>query len=144
MDFRPMTPADAPAVKAMMHDFYTSPAVLSNGSDEIFDRDIAACVGDSPYMEGYVFLDGDAVVGYAMLAKSFATEFGKNCIWIEDLYLKEGCRGAGRASRFFSFLKTQFSGCVLRLEVERENTRAVAAYEKNGFSFLPYDEMILR
>ena len=33
-------------------------------------------------------------------------------------------------------------GCVIRLEVEEENERAVKVYEKNGFHVLPYMEMI--
>ena len=51
---RVMTIEDKPAVLEMMKVFYASPAVLSNGSDEIFSNDIDNCVNDSPYLEGYV------------------------------------------------------------------------------------------
>ena len=50
---RAMTPADKDSVMEMMRVFYNSPAVLSNGSDEIFARDIEGCVSDNPYVEGY-------------------------------------------------------------------------------------------
>lgn len=83
---RMMTAQDAPAVLEMMRVFYASPAVLSNGSEEIFQNDVAECVSGSPYLEGYVFEENGQLQGYAMVAKSFSTEFGKRCIWIEDLY----------------------------------------------------------
>ncbi len=131
-------------VLEMMRIFYSSPAVLTNGSDEIFKNDVANCINDNPYLEGYVFKEEDNVIGYAMLAKSFSTEFGKPCIWIEDIYFKPAYCGKGGGSRFLSFVKQKYAKSVLRLEVEEENERAVKAYRKNGFEVLPYMEMINR
>ena len=51
---RVMTIEDKPAVFEMMKVFYASPAVLSNGSDEIFSNDIENCINDSPFLEGYI------------------------------------------------------------------------------------------
>ena len=138
---RKMTEKDAEPVMAMMQVFYASPAVLSNGSKEIFAADIAACVSDSPYLEGYIFEDGVFIQGYAMVAKSFSTEFGKPCIWIEDVYLREPYRGRGIGAHFFEYVIQKYPDHLLRLEVEEENTRAVRLYEKCGFSVLPYMEM---
>ena len=45
---------DAETIIDMMRVFYASPAVLSNGSEEIFRNDVENCVNDSPYLEGYV------------------------------------------------------------------------------------------
>ena len=136
-----MTIEDKPAVFEMMKVFYASPAVLSNGSDEIFSNDIENCINDSPYLEGYIIEDSNEIQGYAMIAKSFSTEFGKPCIWIEDLYLKEEYRGGGIGSSFFSYLEEKFPETIMRLEVEEDNTRAVAVYQKNGYETLPYMEM---
>ena len=154
MIIRKMEERDRAAVKEMMRVFYASPAVLSNGSDDIFDADIEGCIGDSPYLEGFVFEnesadsrgscavgDGEALLGYGMIAKSFSTEFGRPCIWIEDLYLKEDCRGRGIGSKFFDFLASLYPDCIERLEVESENERAIRVYRKNGFEVLPYMEM---
>lgn len=44
---RPMMAKDTDCVLEMMQVFYASPAVFTNGSDNIFLSDIAACVGDS-------------------------------------------------------------------------------------------------
>jgi ribosomal protein S18 acetylase RimI-like enzyme len=138
---RIMEPADKPAVLDMMRTFYASPAVLSNGSEEIFNNDIDHCVGNSPYAEGYVLEQAGELLGYAMVAKSYSTEFGKPCIWIEDLYLKPRYRGAGLGSRMLEFITARFPGSVFRLEAETENERAIAVYKKNGFEVLPYLEL---
>lgn len=137
---RPMAPADKEAVMAMMHTFYTSPAVSTDGSPEIFEADFAACVGESPYLEGFIF-QGEEIQGYAMLARSFSTEFGKECVWVEDLYIREGYRGLGIGSAFFGFLESRYPHALIRLEVEPENEAAVHVYEKTGFTVLPYMEM---
>jgi len=138
---RQMVESDRAAVMDMMQTFYSSPAVLTNGSAEIFEADIDACVSDSPYAEGYVFEDGGEIIGYGMLAKSFSTEFGKKCIWIEDLYIKEPYRGCGIGSAFFKLIGEKYADHLFRLEAEEENERAIAVYKKNGFEVLPYLEM---
>ena len=138
---RKMTLQDKPAVTDMMRKFYASPAVLSNGSEEIFSADIENCIQDNPYLEGYIMEDSKDIQGYAMIAKSFSTEFGKPCIWIEDLYIKDGYRGLGIGTMFLEFIAKQYEGCIFRLEVEEENESALRLYEKCGFTVLPYMEM---
>ena len=138
---RCMTAADKAHVMEMMRVFYASPAVLSNGSEEIFEADFHNCISECPYLEGYLFEDGSDIQGYAMIAKSFSTEFGKPCIWIEDLYIKEMYRGLGIGSRFLRYLEETYPGAVFRLEVEAENERAVRVYKQSGYKILPYMEM---
>ena len=138
---RPMIESDKACVLDMMRVFYASPAVLSNGSEEIFQNDIDNCVGECTFVEGFVFENEQGILGYAMVAKSFSTEYGKPCIWIEDLYLKPECRGLGIGSSFFEYIEKKYDGALFRLEVEEENERAVAVYKKNGFEVLPYMEM---
>ena len=138
---RIMTTADYTPVLEMMRVFYASEAVSTNGSEEIFAADIENCLNDSPYLEGYVFEASGEIIGYAMVAKSFSTEFGKPCIWIEDLYLKQEHRGEGLGTCFLKYIEQKYPNAILRLEVEKENVPAVRAYEKCGFEFLPYMEM---
>lgn len=138
---RPMKAADREAVLSMMRTFYASPAVLSNGSEEIFRADFDHCVSDCPYLEGYIFEHDAAVAGYAMVAKSFSTEFGKPCVWIEDLYLREDFRGMGAGSRFLTMIGEKYPNAILRLEAEEENERAIHVYRKSGFEVLPYLEL---
>ena len=141
MNIRKMIQDDKSTIIDMMRVFYASPAVLSNGSEEIFEADVENCVNDSPYLEGFVFEENDEILGYGMIAKSFSTEFGKPCIWVEDLYLKPEYRGQGVGSKFFEYLEQNYIDCIFRLEIEEENERAIHVYEKNGFAVLPYMEM---
>lgn len=139
---RVMVAEDKSNVLEMMREFYASPAVFSNGSDEIFLNDIENCINDNPYLEGYIFESSDGMIqGYSMVAKSYSTEFGKPCIWIEDLYIKDEYRGVGVGKMFMEFITAKYKDCIFRLEVEEENERAVKLYEKCGFTVLPYMEM---
>lgn len=138
---REMTEDDRKEIFDMMKVFYASPAVSTNGSDEVFQADINHCVGECPYLEGYVFQEGREIQGYGMVAKSFSTEYGKPCIWIEDLYIREPFRGTGIGSRFLDFVAERYPDAILKLEVEKENERAIKVYEKCGYKTLPYFEM---
>ena len=138
---REITEKDKACVLQMMRVFYSSPAVFTNGSEEIFIRDIETCVQGSPYIEGYILENEKELQGYAMIAKSYSTEFGKPCIWIEDLYIKEEYRGLGLGERMMEFIERKYPDHLFRLEVEEENERAVRLYEKRGFTRLPYVEM---
>ena len=141
--FRKIKQEDKSEIFSMMKEFYSSDAVLTNGSDEIFEADIENCVNNNPYLDGYVFERQDEIIGYAMLAKSFSTEFGKHCIWLEDLYLKPQYRGKGIVPEFVESIKEEYKNCILRLEVEKENEHACYVYKKLGFKEIPYCEMKL-
>ena len=161
---RPMEIGDKKQIIDMMREFYLSPALITNGSEEIFNVNVDNCIGNAEieeealktevstlsgitgddldkYVEGYVFCDGDTILGYAMIAKSFSTEFGKHCIWIEDLYIKEQYRKQGIGSSFFKFIEEKYEGYLFRLEVEKGNEKAINTYKKADFTELPYLEM---
>lgn len=133
---------DKVEIISMMKTFYSSDAVFTNGSNEIFEADFEACINNSPYLEGYVFTSDKAILGYAMLAKSFSTEFGKTCIWFEDLYLKPEYRGQRIIPQFIKYAETTYKDSIFRLEVEKENTHACHIYKKHNFTELPYCEMV--
>ncbi len=142
MRIRIMTEHDRDDVLEMMRIFYKSPAVHTDGSEEIYRADVEGCISDSPFLEGYVFEENGETAGYGMLAKSFSTEFGRPCVWIEDLYVKESYRGHGIGGEFLRFVRGKYPKAVIRLEVEDENERAIHVYRKGGFEEMPYTEMI--
>ena len=141
MTYRKMIPDDYDAVLEMMRTFYTSPAVATDGSEEIYRADIAACLDRDTPLTGYVFISGDAFAGYAMTAHSYSTEYGRPCIWIEDLYLRPEARGQGMGKRFLRELAAANPNAVLRLEAETENAPAVHVYRSVGFKEVPYLEL---
>ena len=138
---RKMRLQDKEEVVEMMRGFYTSPAVHTNGSEEIYLADVENCINDCPYLEGFVFEEKGNIQGYGLIAKSFSTEFGKPCIWIEDLFIKEEYRKKGISRDFFEMLKNRYPNHLLRIEAEEENERAVSVYKKAGFQILPYLEL---
>ena len=139
---RLMKEQDKNEVIEMMTVFYASEAVSTNGSREIFESDFNNCINSCPYLEGYVFEENDKICGYAIVAKSFSTEFGKPCIWIEDLYIKEEYRHKKLGSLFFDFLKENYKDTIQRLEVDKQNVFAIKAYKKNNFEEVDYLQFI--
>ena len=139
---RLMKEQDKNEVIEMMTVFYASEAISTNGSREIFESDFNNCINSCPYLEGYVFEENDKICGYAMVAKSFSTEFGKPCIWIEDLYIKEEYRHKKLGSLFFDFLKENYKDTIQRLEVDKHNVFAIKAYKKNNFEEVDYLQFI--
>ena len=139
---RLMKEQDKNEVIEMMTIFYASEAVSTNGSREIFESDFNNCINSCPYLEGYVFEENDNICGYAMVAKSFSTEFGKPCIWIEDLYIKDEYRHKKLGSLFFDFLKENYKDTIQRLEVDKNNVFAIKAYKKNNFDEVDYLQFI--
>lgn len=125
-----------------MRTFYASPAVSTNGSEEIFLRDFEACTGNSPLAAGYVFEENSEIAGYGMLSFGYSTEFGKPVVWIEDIYVYEKFRGRGIGSEFLKLVQELYPEHLQRIEAERENVRALGVYRKGGFSELPYVELV--
>jgi GNAT superfamily N-acetyltransferase len=123
----------------MMRVFYDSPALIHKSSDAVLKRDIDTCLSGNIFLEGYVFRENDEIIGYSMISKSFTTEYGGLCVWIEDLYFEEEWRNRGFGSQFFEFLERQYPEAVrFKLEVEKENEAAVVTYKKNGYAISDY------
>ncbi len=89
-------------------------------------------------------IEEDNLAGYGMIAKSYSTEFGGLCIWIEDLYIEPEYRGMGIGTQFFQHIEETYRGKAVRycLEVAADNENAIKVYEKNGFERVGYVEMM--
>lgn len=143
MDFgiRKMQLEDKKEILAMMEEFYSSNAVATNGSNEIFETDFENCINDYQYLEGFVFYQNEKILGYAMIAKSFSTEFAKRCIYLEDLFIKKEFRGQGIITEFLRYLENIYVNSIFKLEVDKCNIEAIEVYKKRGFIPLSYIEM---
>lgn len=126
----------------MMTEFYRSDAVATDGSHEIFEKDIDECISNSQFLEGFILYADEDVAGYSMLAHSFSTEFGKHCVWVEDIFIKQEYRHKGISTKFFKYLNKIYPNVLFKLEVEDYNSNAIKSYQKNGFEKLPYLEML--
>lgn len=141
-EIRKILREDSGKVLEMMRRFYQSAAVITNGSEEIYAANIENCLGGSNLIEGYVFLEDEKIIGYGILAGGYSTEFGGECIWLEDIFVEAEYRGRGLGTKFIEFVKKIYPDKILRLETEHENLRALTTYKKLGFEELPYLELV--
>ena len=138
MTIRKLTAGDFEEILTMMKVFYASDALLVHPTEAVLRRTLTEAVGDSPYLTGYGFEEDGVLAGYGMVTRSYSTEMGGVCVWIEDLYILPRYRGKGFGSSFLRFVEDRYRQEVvrLRLEAEPENERAMAVYAKAGFEIL--------
>ena len=137
INIRPMIESDTESVVEMMNTFYHSPAVLSDGSEEIYRNDVVACVSDCPFLEGYILEADGQLAGYSMTAKSFSTEFGKPCIWIEDLYIKPEYRGLGLGSKMLQYIDEKYPDMLSAWKQKKIMKRLFTFTKNPGLKYCP-------
>lgn len=131
-------------VLAMVQQFYHSDAVSHPVAAEKLEQTFLDAVSPDPVLEGYVLMEEERLVGFAYTTVYYACEVGGRCMMFEEVFLKEEARGKGYGSRFFQTVMEQNPQVRrFRLEVTKSNEGAVRLYEKLGFTFLEYDQMIL-
>ena len=143
---RPMNPGDRQAYISMAAAFYASDAVIRKVTVQVVESVFDDIIAGSPHIEGYMLLDeAGAGAGYALLAHSFSQEAGGRVLWVDEIYIRPEYRGIGLAKELLSFVKEHFAGKVkrIRLDVEADNEKAIALYEKMGFVPLNYQQMII-
>ena len=73
---------------------------------------------------------------------SYSTEFGGECIWLEDIFIEAEYRGLGIGSKFIQRVKERYPEKILRLEAEADDKKLLNFYRRHGFKELPYMEMV--
>lgn len=142
LEIKKLQKEDKELFLSYLHKFYHSEAVLHPTDSTLHHNIFNEVMRSEEYLVCYTFsLDGKDA-GYALLSKSFCPEVGGSIVWIEQLYINEGCRGKGIASEFLAFIEKQFGPDRIRLEVEEDNEGAISLYKKKGYRFLPYLQMV--
>lgn len=144
MLIRKFTNDDRHELLSMMTKFYDGPALIGNVPTEIIKRNIDNCLKNNTNIFAYIFEIDSLIIGYGIVTKCYSTENGSNCVWIEDVYLKEKYRNCGLGSEFFKFVEKEFDEeCIrFRLDVSSENKNAQLFYKKMGYSELGYIQMV--
>ena len=144
MNIRPMEQKDFDKVLEMMLVFYASDALLVHPEESVLRKTLEDAIEAGPYVEGFVFCDGEMLLGYGMVAKSYSTEMGGRCVWIEDIYIRPEFRGQGLGTNFLGFVENRFRNWAvrLRLEAEEENEKAMKVYRNAGFETLGYIQLV--
>ena len=144
LQIKPMTIKDEAQVMEMVRDFYHSDAVDHVVGDQVLHRTFLDAVGQEPSLWGLVLWDGGQAVGFSYLTSFYACECGGKTLMIEEIYLKESCRGKGFGRQFFRWLFQEYPQKKrFRLEVTKANAGAAKLYASLGFVPLEYNQMIL-
>ena len=143
MVIRKLKESEKAEVLSMMKVFYASDALLVHPDMAVLEKMLGDALQDIPMLTGYGFEVEGVLAGYGMVTRSYSTERGGICVWIEDIYIKPEYRGRGIGSTFLRFVEQENPGAVrLRLEAEPENEHAMHVYQKAGFEVLGYTQLV--
>ena len=144
LTFRDITPADRDLVIPMVEAFYHSDAVDHVVPTETLTRAFQAAADPAePLLRGVLICDGENVAGYAYLTFCYSAEVGGRCVFIEEIFLKEDFRGRGLGREVMDWMEGEYPEYRrFRLEVTQVNQQAVRLYEKCGYKYLRYDQMV--
>ena len=144
LTFRDITAADHDLVLPMVADFYRTDAVDHEVPVEIMERSFAACADpDEPLLRGVLVCEGEEIVGYVYMTFCYSAEVGGRCVFIEEIFLKENFRGRGLGKEIMAWMEGEYPEVRrFRLEVTQVNKSAIRLYEKSGYQYLRYDQMV--
>lgn len=133
--FKPFEAVDAPAVIAMMEQFYAIDgypidAAVSKGLFMEFTENESLGKGWT------IFADG-MPVGYVILTFVFSFEYAGRIAFLDELFISESMRGKGLAKEALEFIKAQtelLSVKIIYLEIEPHNENARKLYLSKGFT----------
>jgi ribosomal protein S18 acetylase RimI-like enzyme len=132
---RPATPADLPAIHALIRELAAYERALeeAKATEEQLHE---ALFGSHPAAYAHVATDStDSVIGYAIWFLNFSTWRGVHGIYLEDLYVRPTARGGGHGKALLTELARI---CVergyqrLEWSVLNWNTLAIDFYEALG------------
>ena len=143
MEIRHLKEEDRTVFLAFCEDFYSGGAVLHSVDPDNFRRTFEACVSGNPYTEGYMLLEEGRPAGYLLVSHTWCNEVGGMVALLEELYFAPEFRGRGFGTRMLEWFREQYKTARrLRLEVNRENEGAIRLYQREGYHFLEYLQMV--
>jgi ribosomal protein S18 acetylase RimI-like enzyme len=132
-----ITKADKDVYFSMSRDFYASGATNSQIDDcgrEKFFKEILS----EQIVKGYFLIYNGETAGYAICCLSASQEACGRILWLDELYVKPQFRGLGLAKEFFRFLEEGDGYEYIRLEVEKDNEKALKLYSLLGYKDCEY------
>ena len=141
---RQITKQDKDEVIKLMKKFYNSDAVLHPVCELNFSNTVDEAINESPYVKIFVKEIDNEITGYCQVSLSYSNEVGGICVYIEELMVKDKFQNLGIGKEFLKFVFSHFTDAKrFRLEVTKNNKRAISLYEKTGFKNLDYIQMII-
>lgn len=144
MNIEVMNKSNVDKVLEMSKIFYSSDALDHEVPMDIILDNINVAVSNNDMLTGYVFREGDEIVGFSYVTCYYETEVGGVCAQILDLYIDEKYRGRGFATQYFNFVFDKYSYAKrFRLEVVKDNEKAINVYKRMGFKEISYGQMAI-
>ena len=143
MNFRKIEQKDKGIFLEMSREFYNSSAVIAPIKEQFHENTFEELMRSEDYLACYIIECGGKTAGFGLLNFAYCHEAGGKVVWIEELYIREEFRGQGIGTKFFELVHKNHPAMRYRLEVEKENEKAVKLYKRLGYDFLEYDQMIL-
>ena len=141
--FRDVILSDKEIFLAMANKFYSSSAVLHSIDPKNFEDIFSMAINKSPFVRILIIEDNETPIGYAQLSFTYSMEAGGMVALIEDVFIDEAHRGGGHGGKFMQFLESEYPTFKrFRLEVMKENKKAVNLFEKSGYEVLDYVQMV--
>ena len=131
---RPAAKKDLETLVEMMAEFYAESATPFDAAEA--GRAFAALLDDDRFGRVFVLEREGESAGYAVMTVGFSMEYGGRDGFLDDLFVREGHRGAGlgRTALEAVMMEARDRGVLaLHLEVARDNTAAKELYRKFGF-----------
>ena len=143
--FRDLTPEDRDLVVPMVQAFYRSDAVDHPVDAAILERSFQDAASPAePLLRGLLIQWEDKPAGYMYLTQCYSAEVGGRCVFIEEIYLEPEYRRRGLGAQIMAWLEQEYPAARrFRLEVTQANQGAVHFYQKAGYAFLRYEQMVL-
>lgn len=145
LTFRDLTPEDHDLVVPMVQVFYRSDAVDHPVDAAILERSFQDAASPAePLLRGLLIQWEDKPAGYMYLTQCYSAEVGGRCVFLEEIFLKEEYRRRGLGAQVMAWLEQEYPAARrFRLEVTQANQGAVHLYQKAGYTFLRYEQMVL-
>lgn len=145
LTFRDLTPEDHDLVVPMVQVFYRSDAVDHPVDAAILERSFQDAASPAePLLRGLLIQWEDKPAGYMYLTQCYSAEVGGRCVFLEEIFLKEEYRRRGLGAQVMAWLEQEYPAARrFRLEVTQANQGAVSLYQKAGYTFLRYEQMVL-
>ena len=145
LTFRDLTLADHDLILPMVQDFYQGDAVLHPVELEILERTFRdATDAQEPLLRGLLLEVDGQPAGYVYITQCYSAEVGGRCIFLEEIYLMPAFRGQGLGGEILAWIESQYpTARRFRLEVNDINRSAIRLYEKSGYEYLRYEQMVI-
>lgn len=145
LTFRDITLADHDLILPMVEDFYQGDAVLHPVQTEIMERSFRDAADPlEPLLRGILIEVDGQPAGYIYITLCYSAEVGGRCVFLEEIYLMPAFRGQGLGGEILSWIESQYpTARRFRLEVNDINRSAIRLYEKSGYEYLRYEQMVI-